>query len=585
MFGGENFPYTNFHDLNMDWIIKIAKDFLDQYTHLQETITGGETQLSTEITEGLAQLQDKAGDLEALLNQWYATHSEDIAAELSQAIIDFNQAAEAKGLAVTASIPSDYSELSRIANTTRENLLRYNASNLFNMQKNYSFSGTYYGVSIVYDPIEDCFTLNGTSTAAGNVNLLQQASELPEGLVAGQPYIFRFTRSTTTLLADVFAYINGSWEGDIVITATQTQGQKILPANAVGMLIRLRIPNGVTFTNEKVHIELYKDFVATYNGITANVAIANNAVRDPDVIEYYLARNPRICILEAGNHVINRTLQMGYGSWLLGVNFNTSVLTQTENTFDLIHIENVARTRIDNIHLEGLVVNIGSDPTGFGCGIRVIGDDSTNYPRFNIIEHCQIHGFQGGGIVLENNSYWVANGITIHDCEIWRNYAGIWTKPKAEYNRVSDCLVYSNYIGILNNGGNNTFVNCDITENQVGFYIDANATVNDGHGSLIGCTINHSNSNTGYAFILRDVDNGFLIDGCNIWYGKIIISGSTGVMFSDCLIGRAASPDIQTDDNVGIILFNNCLFREAPTITGTTAPTMQNCHTYAGASV
>ena len=50
---GEGFPYTNFHDLNMDWIIKIAKDFLDQYTHIQETITNGENSLTTLTTEGL----------------------------------------------------------------------------------------------------------------------------------------------------------------------------------------------------------------------------------------------------------------------------------------------------------------------------------------------------------------------------------------------------------------------------------------------------------------------------------------------------------------------------------------------------
>ena len=36
---GEGFPYSNFHDLNMDWIIKIAKDFLDQYTNIKNTIT------------------------------------------------------------------------------------------------------------------------------------------------------------------------------------------------------------------------------------------------------------------------------------------------------------------------------------------------------------------------------------------------------------------------------------------------------------------------------------------------------------------------------------------------------------------
>lgn len=39
---GENFPYSNQHDMNQDWIIKIVKDFLDQYTGLQQTITDSE---------------------------------------------------------------------------------------------------------------------------------------------------------------------------------------------------------------------------------------------------------------------------------------------------------------------------------------------------------------------------------------------------------------------------------------------------------------------------------------------------------------------------------------------------------------
>ena len=51
---GEGFPYSNFHDLNMDWIIKIAKDFLDQYTHIQQT-----------IEEGLAGLDNKYNTLQS----------------------------------------------------------------------------------------------------------------------------------------------------------------------------------------------------------------------------------------------------------------------------------------------------------------------------------------------------------------------------------------------------------------------------------------------------------------------------------------------------------------------------------------
>lgn len=35
---GENFPYSNFHDLNMDWIIKTIKDFNDKYPEVMEDI-------------------------------------------------------------------------------------------------------------------------------------------------------------------------------------------------------------------------------------------------------------------------------------------------------------------------------------------------------------------------------------------------------------------------------------------------------------------------------------------------------------------------------------------------------------------
>lgn len=120
---GENFPYSNFHDLNMDWIVKIAKDFLDQYTHIQET-----------IETGLNDLDTKATNLQNLLQEWYDTHSEDIATQLRDAlsslarettlrINEFNQSADAKGQAVIASIPEDYTSLARMvgANSAQMN--------------------------------------------------------------------------------------------------------------------------------------------------------------------------------------------------------------------------------------------------------------------------------------------------------------------------------------------------------------------------------------------------------------------------------------------------------------------------------
>ena len=130
----ENFPYTDMHNLNLDWIIKIAKDFLDQYTHIQQLIEDGEQSLQDLTSDGLQQLQDKADNLESLLQAWYDTHSQDIANQLADALSDlndwftehvdfldglveqelqdFNTRANALADQVIASIPQDYSALS-----------------------------------------------------------------------------------------------------------------------------------------------------------------------------------------------------------------------------------------------------------------------------------------------------------------------------------------------------------------------------------------------------------------------------------------------------------------------------------------
>ena len=127
---GENFPYSNFHDLNMDWIIKIAKDFLDQYTHIQEVITNGEQSLTDLTADGIEQLQTKKTELENLLQQWYDTHSEDIANELATAVNQFTIQANAVAQEILDSLPSDYTELAQqVSNIYSTDLLSLNRLN------------------------------------------------------------------------------------------------------------------------------------------------------------------------------------------------------------------------------------------------------------------------------------------------------------------------------------------------------------------------------------------------------------------------------------------------------------------------
>lgn len=150
---GENFPYSNFHDLNMDWIIQIAKNFLDQYTHIQDIIAQGITDIGNKTEEGITNIDNKTEEgladlnteynrLNTLLNEWYNTHSKDIANELADALADlnawytehnaflnsyiqtalanFNNAVDIKTAEAIASIPADYAELASVVNAVRK---------------------------------------------------------------------------------------------------------------------------------------------------------------------------------------------------------------------------------------------------------------------------------------------------------------------------------------------------------------------------------------------------------------------------------------------------------------------------------
>lgn len=94
---GENFPYTNFHNLNMDWVIQIIKEFRDQYTHIQEIIDNGEESLSNLTTEEIERLQQELTAVETALQ-----------AISESTLNEFRNDANEKTAECIESIPADY---------------------------------------------------------------------------------------------------------------------------------------------------------------------------------------------------------------------------------------------------------------------------------------------------------------------------------------------------------------------------------------------------------------------------------------------------------------------------------------------
>ena len=160
----EQFPYTDMHQLNLDWIVKIAKDFLDQYTHIQQLISDGEqslqeltteglNQLQNSTTDGINQLQEKAENLENALQQWYNTHSLEMAQQLAAALQDMANALSAAlsnidnhVSEVIASIPADYSAISAIVQALTNKTALTDYSIVTGSYVNYT-SGAFSGAS------------------------------------------------------------------------------------------------------------------------------------------------------------------------------------------------------------------------------------------------------------------------------------------------------------------------------------------------------------------------------------------------------------------------------------------------------
>ena len=165
----EQFPYADLQQLNLDWIIKIAKDFLDQYTGIQQLINDGIDNIDQEAA-------NKLQEIVTALNAWYDEHSEDISAELNTAITALNTAmlaaintinenADTKLALVLADIPATYTELADAvaALSTSYETTRNHTERGFNLMQ----SGFKLGYEYAF-PLE--FVVGGINAQTGEFN-------------------------------------------------------------------------------------------------------------------------------------------------------------------------------------------------------------------------------------------------------------------------------------------------------------------------------------------------------------------------------------------------------------------------------
>lgn len=200
--------------------------------------------------------------------------------------------------------------------------------------------------------------------------------------------------------------------------------------------------------------------------------------------------------------------------------------------------------------------------------------------RANVTD-CYIANFSGGGITLQKTGLNTITGINVSDVYIWHCYAGINVAYYSEFNRFANVSVGFCHFGVINNGGNNAFVNCNFSANIEGMLIDNTngKSPNNSHGSVANCIFDHSDQNYGIGIHLIGVSYGEVFSNCQLFYSEIVAENCNGIVFTSLNAGNHENITVK---NSKCVIFSGCMFRGIPYFitTGNQKMIVRDCLAY-----
>lgn len=297
-------------------------------------------------------------------------------------------------------------------------------------------------------------------------------------------------------------------------------------------------------------------------------------------LEKELAKRDNIFI-PVGEHIISSTITIPAGRTITGVR-GKSIIKAGASLAQVFQILGNDITLRD-FTLKGIAPNItlgGAIPMPVGGKIDSLSDalnkndigtklgigiSASERLNINGVEICN---FDGYGIINELSGKNFEYGIKVTDCYFHDNYLALDLINEAEYSSYLGNTFSRNEIGVRVDSGNNLFSNCHFDKNRVGVIVDDG--LNNSHGSFSACTFNH---NAVFGIITNGITAGEVFEGCQMWYGDIMLLNSKGVNISGSII--AASQvfiDGAKDGGKGQIL--GCCFASAsitPNFNGNTS--------------
>lgn len=242
---------------------------------------------------------------------------------------------------------------------------------------------------------------------------------------------------------------------------------------------------------------------------------------------------------------LNKTIYFADGEYIfpstLNVTSNVSLIggantilrldDNSENNV-LLSLTNVDNVNLSNLKLKG---NRETRPNkkGENTAIWIEACRSVNLEKIDIIG-WDLYGLYSKtmssyGTPQEGKFY---KQLQMVNVRFYNNYIGSYLDYRCEYTQMLNCVFGENYIGSVNCGGNNMYVSCMWNSNSYGFILNNDGS-NPAHGGCNSSTFNHNDN----AIQVNGCVNGWTFDACQIFYGKIELINSKGVIFNSNIWG------------------------------------------------
>jgi len=583
----DHYPYTNFHNVNLDWVLQAVKawgaqveSLGRQFANMQELWEAFKDETNQMIEAEIQEFNDAyeidKNQLELQYQQFkdYVTNylnNLDYETEIREYLQEMVNNGELTTLLAPtiASSVSDWLN-NNITPTTPviDGSLTVSGAGadartvgtLLNLEDNY-VNNIINNVPFANDIIANNqpskpdinltwldmnhFTVNGTATTTF-CNILGNTTSVPSAITKGRTYYFTLESTNPVIYPSIWVKHNDDTSESFylvnelnkkVVSYTVKQDDKAL-------IFRFGItPN--TTVNASCSIFITSEYYSPY----VNENLSN--------IESEITRRLNkfgLCIFEKGVYTLQNSITMPDDSKIMGFGNSSKILfTGSGSCFVMGN-----QSHIEELFIEGASNDI-TPPTYENIENRHGIEWSGDIKQYGVVNNCIIQRFSGSGIYALNTMTPTDHNLTVSNCQIRNCCVGVYIRKDSEFLKITNCTITRNTIGILNRGGNNIIANCGIDSNVTNILIDDAEGGNGGHGAITNCSLNHADSNNGYGLIISGTGR-MIVSNCNLYYSKLKLVNTKGNVINSCGFGNNGVIEADEQGNNRCDIVTNCMF-------------------------